>query len=361
MKDVSVVAAMDRLKPDSWIVSRRGGVLPFLALVLFVLIGVAALAVDVGRLYVARQRAQNVVDAAAVAGAWRLLFVGDLPPSSGVVQAVTASANRVGVANDSAAWPVQNLAVTVVSRRVRLDDGTYRPMYPAGNSLEVNCRVPVQYTFAQIFGLTNSWASAGAVAVRISTQKLKSRFVPWAVPYGAGDLQSRIGLLTTLKIAEPARRTGLGSSDLFCVDYPGSDYQIQIEGNGIEVAMDVQDYTKTYSLYPASMSLAQETLEGIANRISADSLTFDAWKSQGFPDTQRLVLMPVLQDPAGASATWLHGYAGFFIEGEPAMVDGEVQVTGYFVAPVVSGGVVRWSVDRCGTIDNLATSIELFR
>lgn len=48
---------------------QRGATLPLVALVLTALLGVAALALDIGLMELARQRAQNVADAAALAGA----------------------------------------------------------------------------------------------------------------------------------------------------------------------------------------------------------------------------------------------------------------------------------------------------
>jgi Flp pilus assembly protein TadG len=56
--------------------SRRGVALPFIALLLFVFLGMAALAVDVGILLGARTEAQRTADAAALAGATILLADG---------------------------------------------------------------------------------------------------------------------------------------------------------------------------------------------------------------------------------------------------------------------------------------------
>ena len=49
--------------------SRRGALLPLLALALLGLIGLLALAIDIGMVAVARSQCQNAADAAAMAGA----------------------------------------------------------------------------------------------------------------------------------------------------------------------------------------------------------------------------------------------------------------------------------------------------
>lgn len=52
--------------------TEQGSTLVYLALILVVLLGFMALAIDVGNLYGQKRRVQNAADAAAVAGAWQL-------------------------------------------------------------------------------------------------------------------------------------------------------------------------------------------------------------------------------------------------------------------------------------------------
>jgi len=68
---------------------RRGATLPLVAFVLTVLLGAAALALDLGVVGLARQRAQNVADAAALAGA-------SAPGAEGTAAASVAAANSAG-------------------------------------------------------------------------------------------------------------------------------------------------------------------------------------------------------------------------------------------------------------------------
>ena len=100
---------------------QEGFVLVVVAIVLMVLVGFLALAVDIGVLYSARTSAQEVADAAALAGAYT--FVNDTQSP----QPQTASNNALQVAvNNSilgqavAAGDV-NVSVDVPNRRITVD------------------------------------------------------------------------------------------------------------------------------------------------------------------------------------------------------------------------------------------------
>jgi len=74
---------------DRPIKQRAGATLPLVAFVLTALLGAAALALDLGLMGLARQRAQNVADAAALAGA-------SAPGAEGTAAASVAAANSAG-------------------------------------------------------------------------------------------------------------------------------------------------------------------------------------------------------------------------------------------------------------------------
>ena len=91
----------------------RGGVLAMVAILLFVFIGVAALAIDIGYLSHTRNELQNVADAAALAGAGYLgsVYAG-LPPNqhqthsfnrNDIVAVVQDIAGKNRAANDTVA------------------------------------------------------------------------------------------------------------------------------------------------------------------------------------------------------------------------------------------------------------------
>lgn len=72
----------------------RGQVVIFVALFMMVFLGVAALAVDVGRVYLFQTQLQNALDAAALAGAWQL----PESPGSATTEAIRlAGSNRLTI------------------------------------------------------------------------------------------------------------------------------------------------------------------------------------------------------------------------------------------------------------------------
>ena len=89
----------------------RGFVLVVVALMLIVLLGFVALAVDTGVLYGARTDAQEVADAAAMAGAFTFTNTPTLP------QPATATSYAIGVATSS----------TVMGNPVNAGDVTVTP------------------------------------------------------------------------------------------------------------------------------------------------------------------------------------------------------------------------------------------
>src|SRR5437667_11479294 len=91
---------------------QKGFVLVVLALLLVVLIGFLALAVDIGVLYSARTSAQEVADAAALAGAYT--FVNDTQSP----QPQTASNNALQVAVNNS---ILGQAVAAGSVKARVD------------------------------------------------------------------------------------------------------------------------------------------------------------------------------------------------------------------------------------------------
>jgi Flp pilus assembly protein TadG len=112
--------------------NRRGVTLVFLAISITVLISMVALVVDLGQLYIAKQRAQNVADAAAIGGAW--LLTGDeasQAPAENEAQVLTL-ANNSGTPNwhvrvaDGATSPEGVIATVLpAGTTVTLGDGFY--------------------------------------------------------------------------------------------------------------------------------------------------------------------------------------------------------------------------------------------
>src|SRR5437667_7791516 len=144
---------------------QQGFVLVVLALLLVALIGFLALAVDIGVLYSARTSAQEVADAAALAGAFT--FINDTQSS----QPQTASSNALQVAlnNSVLGQPVSaadvNVNVDVANRRVTVDVQSTQNTY-----------------FARALGVQTANVGVEAVAeaapYSTGTPCAKPRFIP---------------------------------------------------------------------------------------------------------------------------------------------------------------------------------------
>src|SRR3989449_1343126 len=144
---------------------QKGFVLVVLALLLVVLIGFLALAVDIGVLYSARTSAQEVADAAALAGAFT--FINDT--QSPQPQTASSDALQVALHNSILGQPVAagnvNVNVDVGNRRVTVDVQSTQNTY-----------------FARALGVqtANVGVEAVAEAAPISTGTACTK--PWFIP-----------------------------------------------------------------------------------------------------------------------------------------------------------------------------------
>jgi len=123
-----------------------GQVLVLTAILLAVLLGFAALTIDIGMVYITKTKLQNAADAAALAGAQ------DLPNSS--IDTLTA--------NDTAESTARNYAE---QNGVPALETKPTPSYNGDpTKIEVICTKTVSYTFARVLGFTQAEVSARAIA-----------------------------------------------------------------------------------------------------------------------------------------------------------------------------------------------------
>jgi Flp pilus assembly protein TadG len=125
--------------------SQRGAALPLMIASIVGLCGMTALAVDVGMMYFARQRAQNMVDAAAISGSQLLPAT-----TTGAQNDVTAHINSVINASNVSGNPLVHVSVTYPTT-VTKDDGSTVTV-PAGYAVKVDGYVDAKMTFAPIVG-----------------------------------------------------------------------------------------------------------------------------------------------------------------------------------------------------------------
>jgi Putative Flp pilus-assembly TadE/G-like len=143
----------------------RGATLVLVAVSLVVLLSAAALAIDLGILYVARSEAQRAADAAALAGAYTFVTSGCTSHGgcvSGGPQETLArqQAELIGAQNG------------IIGQGAQIQDGDISFTYPTPEEPQITVSVErtaargnaVPTIFARIFGVTSSGVSATATA-----------------------------------------------------------------------------------------------------------------------------------------------------------------------------------------------------
>lgn len=214
-----------------------GAVLALVAICLVVLIGMAALAIDLGQLYVGRQRAQNVCDAAALAGARFLTGSSDCTAPGG--PAATAAVSCADANNGAiSSWQLNGLEVTF-PLEVFYD---YDPDTPVavelGEAIRAKGYVTVNFGFARIFGFDSKDVYASATAVM--TGFCSDLYVPLAASDKTifGDETHppmQFGELYTLHWMDWQSSTmgpgNYGSLRLVDEDSGANDYRMRLEGS----------------------------------------------------------------------------------------------------------------------------------
>jgi Flp pilus assembly protein TadG len=150
-------------------VCRRGTIVPLMAVSVAVMLGFVALAMDVGRLAVARTQCQNAADAAAIAGA-RTLSTG----TAANLATATTNATSAATASSILGVQLQTAEVTTVQHGAYHYDYTHQtfaPVFtnplPTGdiyNLTQVTITHQVPGTFCNIFGITANTVTATATA-----------------------------------------------------------------------------------------------------------------------------------------------------------------------------------------------------
>jgi hypothetical protein len=149
-----------------------GQVLVFLVVALVVLLGMVALAVDVGMLMGERTKLQAVADASALAAAQDL-------PDEGVVDATAVNYAALN-------HPGKGLLVDPAEVKIGIWDGSVRTFYPDSqpvNAVEVYVRRreergnAVPLIFARVLGWNRMDVSAHAIATGSSEDGVRSRFI----------------------------------------------------------------------------------------------------------------------------------------------------------------------------------------
>ncbi len=278
----------------------RGSVLVIVALVMTVLLGFAALVIDVGILYFNRVALSNAADAAALAA------VQELPDSPAAAEAVAVSyAAKNGVEESS----------------------TVATVLPDLYSVAVRVSRVVSLGFARVLGFDSVEVTARAKA-RVGPVNGVFGAAPFFVP----DQVFVYGQTYVLK-----RPGGQGKGGNFGGLALGGRGARNYEDNivhGYQGWLHTGDWVETE---PGNMS--GPTVRGVEERIArcthSPPCTFDSFVRE----CPRLIVVPVADvepdELTGRSSVLIIGFAAFFLEGVGGHGN-ECEVTGTFI---------RWALD----------------
>lgn len=291
---------MDRVIPVSEVLSnKKGSIIVFVALAMTVLLGFAAIVVDVGILYFNRVALSNAADAAALAG------VQELPANPRQAEAKAVS------------YAVKN----------GVEESRITTALPDSHSIRVTVSRTVPLGFARVFGIASSDVGASAKA-RIGAVGAVWGAAPFVVP----DQEFVYGESYTLKYGGGEGEHG-NFGGLALGGRGAGNYEDNIK-HGYQGWLRVGEWQETE---PGNMS--GPTVRGVEYRISqchhSPPCTFDHCAK----DCPRVLLVPVADfDPEelhGRSMVRLVGFAAFFLEG----------VVGHGNKCEVTGRFIRWAVD----------------
>jgi len=266
-----------------------------------VILGMAAMAIDVGMFLQQRRDLQNAADAAALAGA------PDLPGSP-----ASAVANATAWAEENGIGAGELEAVTVSTT------------YVTDDTVTVQVKRDVPWLFARVLGKGSDTVRADATA-RVGSPSVAFGVMPWSLLESA-KAAATYGVEVTLKYS-----AGVGGGGEFgLLDLGGgtgcSGYRDNVT-DGAEVALHSQIPTETGNC----VGPTEQGLEDRLNACSAECDTFEEvftlvngvwhfsgnacnpWEPEGSGST-RVVLVPVISDPdKGKEYVTVNSFAMVFL------------------------------------------------
>jgi hypothetical protein len=307
------------------------------AVILVALLAFVALGVDVGLLYGARTSAQEVADAAALAGAFTFI---NNPTAS---QPDTASNHALQVALNNS---IMGTPVTAANVTVNVD--------VANRTVTVDVASTQNTYFARVIGTNNANVSAEGIAEAAQYSTGATCVKPWFIPngiFGAGGIcagcaanqvlisggqvtafaKTQFGQEFTLKSSDP--HSSIAPGQFYAIDLPGSTGGSDYSNNIATCANPYLRCGNSYSVETGNM--VGPTKQGV-NALIGNPPT-DTWTGaigayqtpNGLSDISKNVVVAPIWDscsvagfcpsgnfPSGSNVTLqIIGFATFFLEG----------------------------------------------
>lgn len=339
----------------------RGQALVIFVAALFVLMGIAALAIDVGHMYAVRNELQRSADSGALAGASAF--------QEGPWDNTDLTSSTMVTADQRA----RTFAASDPVAQTPLDpNGDVAVNFPAPDRIQVTTNRTVNLSFARVLGMPTRTISATAVAEAAVVDRGVRCLKPWGIPlpwddvngndkYDPGETVHPItdipeGQRVILKVGEPFNNpnnldnvTALQqeAGHFFalspCGDSGGADYRNRIES----MCLDDCSLNDGELVDLKTGNTVGPTRQGVDGLIALDPLatydpsthevtgsTYDNWM-----DSPRLVKVP-LYDPSnllsqGQTKMEIAAFGGFWLQGYDTQ---QGTVIGYYVTDIATGG-----------------------
>ena len=395
-----------------------GAVLVLTVILLVVLLGMAALAIDVGQMLIAKQRAQNVCDAGALAGGRLLTGTVECEPRA----EATAIDCKVANNDEVAPWQVNEFTVEFPGidspdgETVTYDDGTTATC-EEGEAIRVRGRVHVDFAFAGLFGLPGLDIPADATALLTPAQHIYAPPLPLSV-IEEDVANKQFDDNVVYGVIDSHQEGDIGPGNWMAVDFNqhgGGDpeFLARMRGTADPIPLSTDTWINTFT----GSSVQQRTYDGligtftgswqlqVPGRIlsevgtlySASGAPPDNWYTTGYnptawatwktsqnpatglyPYTSRIAILPVIENPnQGDSGTsdqvHIVGFVAFFIDrvydGRTNLHDDPTQrlgrlgeIEGYFIQAIIGGGPMdnmSWIFEPGGDVGS--SSIDTVR
>lgn len=286
---------------------QQGSISIITALAFTVLLGFAALAIDIGLLYMNKAQLSNLTDAAALAG------VQDLPADT---QQAVNTARDYALKNGNA-------------------EDVLEFYIPNEKTIRVSAKRKVGLFFAHAINIDFSEVHAGATAALTPISGVNG-----VVPFGVVKQDFIYGQSYKLKLG-PGEGYNGNFAALALGGTGATNYRDNIK-TGYQGKLEIVEWVPLLlETEPGNMS--GPTADGVNYRIDLDKgATFDSVQ-KGSP---RIVVVPVIDslDGNGRSSVQVDGFAAFFLESVGGSgVDS--YVTGKFMNLVVSGDISGSGID----------------
>lgn len=280
---------------------QQGSAMVLVAMAITVIFGSAAIALDAGQLYVARQRLEDVSDVAALAGAQFLPWNPDQARQTALEY---TERNGLGSPDVTITLSDDSSRITVMTRRT------------------------VEFTFARVLGFETQQAEAVGTAMSGPLGKVTG-VAPLAIPWD----DFVFGESYYLRYS-PDTREGSTPGNFRAVALGGrgaSSYEDNL-ASGYSGSLRIGDWVDTE---PGNM--AGPTRRAIDERIGTDPSSTHLEFTPGSP---RLLLVPILEsfNVQGRDEVRIIGFGTFFLE-DVQQNRNDVSIKGRFIRLVTQGEV----------------------